>query len=155
MEAILILLGALVLAGVLLWGLDHLQGRTSRNAMGDIDVAGPSENPTQSDLHIENPTQSHGNQECVADCALRSVCPSEEMLRNERAAENVYYEDEELDAFAGRAADSYTPEEVEQWRDILYTLRPEEVVPWTHSLHRRGIAIPTALRDELLSLVKR
>ncbi len=36
-------------------------------------------------------------------------------------------DDEELDRFAGRAADNYTDEEVEEFSEVLYTMQPEEV----------------------------
>ena len=67
-------------------------------------------------------------------------------------AEIVYFDDEELDAFKGRAADAYTPEEEEQFRDVLYTLRPEEVAAWGRSIQLRGITLPTAVKDELIML---
>ena len=67
-------------------------------------------------------------------------------------AEIVYFDDEELDAFKGRAADAYTPEEEEQFRDVLYTLRPEELAAWGRSIQLRGINLPTAVKDELIML---
>ena len=65
----------------------------------------------------------------------------------------VYYEDEELDAYAGRAADAYTDGEAEDFRDVLLTLRPDEIAPWARSLQLRGIELPDAVRDELLMIV--
>ena len=34
-----------------------------------------------------------------------------------------YFDDEELDVFKGRQSDSYTDEEAEQFREVMYTLR--------------------------------
>jgi len=64
----------------------------------------------------------------------------------------VYYDDEELDRYAGREPDSYDDREVEEFREVLYTLIPSDVYPWGVSLTGRGIALPFQLRDEWLML---
>ena len=63
-----------------------------------------------------------------------------------------YFDDEELDAFKGRTADSYSDDEVEQFAYILHTMQPEEVAAWCHSLLLRGINLPEELRDEMMML---
>jgi hypothetical protein len=63
-----------------------------------------------------------------------------------------YFDDEELDAFKGRAADSYSDDEVEQFAYILHTMQPEEVAAWCRSLLLRGINLPEELRDEMMML---
>ncbi len=65
----------------------------------------------------------------------------------------VYYDDEELDRFRGRTPESYTPEETEEFRDVLMTLLPEDVAGWSRSIQVREIALPTDVRDELLLIV--
>lgn len=81
-------------------------------------------------------------------CGLHAVC--------ERQAASVdgpdYFDDEELDRFAGRDAATYTPEETEEFRAVLYTLIPSDVFPWGASLTRRRIALPDSLRDEWIML---
>lgn len=67
--------------------------------------------------------------------------------------EIVYYDDEELDRFRGREADSYTTEEIEEFRDVLLTLLPEDVAGWSRSIQVREITLPTEIRDELLLIV--
>ena len=64
-----------------------------------------------------------------------------------------YFEDEELDSFAGRRSDGYTDEEAEQFEEVLTTLRPEEVAAWNRSLILRGISVPDQIKDELLMLL--
>ena len=49
-----------------------------------------------------------------------------------------YYDDEELDTYKGRAADDYSEEEVEQFAEVLYTMKPEEVAGWHRILMRWG-----------------
>jgi hypothetical protein len=64
-----------------------------------------------------------------------------------------YYNDEELDRFRGRPSDGYTDAEVEEFREVLYTCREEEVAGWSRSLQLRGIELPDALKDELFLIV--
>ncbi len=65
----------------------------------------------------------------------------------------VYFDDEELDRFIGRKADEYTPEEIEEFRDVLLTLLPEDVAGWSRSIQVRGITLPSEIREELLMIV--
>ena len=67
--------------------------------------------------------------------------------------EILYYDDEELDRFIGRPADSYSPKETEEFRDVLMTLRPEDVPGWARSITQRRLELPSDVRDELLILV--
>lgn len=61
----------------------------------------------------------------------------------------VYFEDEELDAYVGRSADSYTREEIEEFREILDTLQPNEISPWLKSLKLRRVELPVELEDKV------
>ncbi len=78
----------------------------------------------------------------------------QECLLEASAKEIEYFDDEELDAFKGRKADCYTDEEVEQFADILYTMKQEEVKDWAVSLSLRGINIPDRLKDEVIMLIE-
>ena len=51
------------------------------------------------------------------------------------------------------APDAYPDEAVEEFRDVMLTLRPEEIAPWARSIQLRGIALPEAVREELLMIV--
>lgn len=95
------------------------------------------------------PQKRNGTDNCASQCAGNNAsCTAECMLR--AAVEPAeYYEDEELDLFKGRPADSYNDNEIEQFRDVLYTLRPGEVTGWVCSLQKRGIALPLCLNDEM------
>ena len=66
---------------------------------------------------------------------------------------NLDYEDEELDDYRGKASDAYTAAEVEQFEEVLTTMRPEEVHGWLRSLQLRGVALPDALKDEAYMIV--
>ena len=81
-------------------------------------------------------------------CGLHEVCEKESL----RALEDVeYYEDEELDRFRGRT--TYSDEEIEECREVLYTMRTDEVAGWLHSLELRRVNLPDELKDEVLLLV--
>ena len=134
MEPALILLGVLAVVGLVLWQLDGRRSDSRSDGSADTDTVVPT-------------------QSCTDDeCALHSVCPSEQLLTATCSDKVVYYDDEELDQYKDRGGDSYTDEEIEQFREVLYTLRPGEVLAWYHSLQRRGVPIPDCLRDELLML---
>lgn len=85
-------------------------------------------------------------------CGQHEVCEKDSLLAGVSEAVE-YFDDEELDAYAGRAADAYTGAEEEQFRDILLSLLPDDVAPWARSLQLRGIELPQAVRDELLLMV--
>ena len=82
------------------------------------------------------------NQKCEQVCLMEAATKPIE-----------YFDDEELDAFKGRAADSYTDDEVEQFAYILHTMQPDDVAAWSRSLTLRGINIPDEIRDEVILLV--
>lgn len=82
-------------------------------------------------------------------CGLHAVC--EKGLSAD--GKPVYYDDEELDRFAGRQPDEYSDEEEEEFREVLYTLLPPDIYPWGVSLTQRNVALPSSLRDEWLLMV--
>ncbi len=77
-------------------------------------------------------------QECMMEAATKEI---------------EYYDDEELDRFKGRASDAYTDEEVEEFANVLYTMRPEEVTGWNRSLILRGIHLPDPIKDEVIGFL--
>ncbi len=79
---------------------------------------------------------------CERDSLLASVSPQVE-----------YFDDEELDAYRGRRADGYSDTEIEQFRDILLTLQPDDIAPWARSVQLRGIELSAPVREELLLIV--
>lgn len=84
-------------------------------------------------------------------CGLHIVCEKETLSPFTTKIE--YYEDEELDRFAGRGVNEYSEEETEEWRDILLTLRPEEIAGWARSVQLRELQMPASIRDELLLII--
>lgn len=83
-------------------------------------------------------------------CGMHEVC---EKATEAALDEQLYYDDEELDAYRGRPADSYTEAETDAFREVLLTLRRTEILAWDSALQARGIALPTPLRDEMVLLL--
>ena len=84
-------------------------------------------------------------------CGMHLVCEKDTL--SPISDEIIYYDDEELDRFIGRDPHSYTPEKTEEFRDVLMTLRPEDVPGWARSVTQRHLELPPDVRDELLMLV--
>lgn len=133
MEVAAIILGALVAVGAVLYIHHRL---TSGGAVEETDPA------------AEAPADAAG-EEC---CGMHITCEKDSLITglDDRIE---YYDDEELDRYAGRDAGSYTAEETEQFRDVLLTLLPEDIAGWARSISMRGIALPPDVRDELLMIV--
>ena len=89
----------------------------------------------------------------VECCGQHQVCEKESLLAAV-SKQIEYYDDEELDRFKGRSSDSYTEAETEEFRDVLYTMREDEVAGWSRSLQLRGVALPDAVRDEVILIVE-
>ena len=124
---------AMVVIGVILYIHDRFTNKSGETSPG-----------------VEPPVQQDS---CSADCCgSNEVCPSEMMLRHINDP-IVYYDDEELDAFKGRAANDYNDEELEQWRDVLYTLKHDDLMGWERSIKKRGIILPEVIKDEFISLL--
>lgn len=129
MKGALIILAATILMGLILYLLHHY----------NLKKNGGTEPP----IITERP------EGC---CGQHEVCEKESLLSGV-SKDIVYYEDEELDNYKGMGADEYTNEQIEQFRDILYTLSPEEVAGWTRSIQLREITLPSIIQDELLMIV--
>jgi hypothetical protein len=85
-------------------------------------------------------------------CGQHEVCEKESLLAAV-SKEIEYYEDEELDRFRGRTGDAYLPDEIEEFREVLYTMREDEVAGWVRSLQLREVELPDALKDEVCMIV--
>ena len=134
MTGALIILAVTVLTGALLYLLQRFMPRRKSDAKTD-----PSDSSDASNARPEGCCGQHLT--CEKDSLLAAVSKDIE-----------YFEDEELDAYRGGAPEGYTDEQIEQFRDVLYTLRPEELAAWGRSIQLRGINLPTAVKDELIML---
>lgn len=85
-------------------------------------------------------------------CGQHQICEKESLLAAV-SKQIEYYDDEELDRFKGRPSDGYSKEEIEEFRDILYSMQEVDVAGWSRSLQLRGIELPDELKDELFLIV--
>lgn len=139
----LIILGALIAVGSILYLLDKKQSGIAADQLQAKDG-----DPGQSAV-VSGPDAASDSEVC---CGMHLTCEKDSLLAD--VSDRVeYFDDEELDRFSGRTADSYTPEETEEFRDVLMTLIPADIAPWARSIQLRGIILPPEIRDELLFLV--
>lgn len=101
---------------------------------------GEEEEPLQEGVSCNtcNGKNTKCEQECMMEAATKDI---------------IYYDDEELDRFKGRSADDYNDEEVEEFAEVLYTMKTEEVAGWNRSLILRGINLPNPLKDEVIGIL--
>lgn len=97
----------------------------------------------------DEPAVNPADMEC---CGQHEVCEKESLLA--AVSQQIeYYDDEELDRFKGREGDEYSEEEAEEFRNILYTMRQEEVAGWIRSLQLRQVNLPDEVKDEVFLIV--
>ena len=85
-------------------------------------------------------------------CGQHEVCELDSLLAAV-SKQIEYYDDEELDRFRGVEPGDYPDEAVDEFREVLYTLREVEVAGWLRSLQLRGVNLPDELKDEAFLIV--
>ena len=85
-------------------------------------------------------------------CGEHLVCERETLLQTNATPE--YYDDEELDALSGIAAENYTEEQENAIRSVFGTLQEQDVPGWCRSMQLRNIALPPDVREEALLIVR-
>lgn len=82
-------------------------------------------------------------------CGQHETCERDSLLA--AVSKKIeYYNDEELDRFQGVEADAYDEEAVEEFSEVLYTLREVEVAGWLRSLQLQRDQFAGALKVEAL-----
>lgn len=132
---LILIIGLIILAGLAMTvGLVHNRRIQKKIESGELEAV---------------PEIVEADVEC---CGQHEVCEKESLLA--AVSKKVeYYEDEELDRFRGRPSDEYNEEEVEEFREIMYTCKEDEVAGWSRSLQLRGVELPDELKDELFLIV--
>lgn len=138
MKGALIILAALILTGLVLYLLHR------RDVKRGTDLP-----PTMGPMPDRKQDEDGDDSAC---CGMHITCEKDSLLA--AVSKKIeYYDDEELDTYAGRGAEDYSEEEIEQFRDVLLTLLPQDIAGWGRSLQLRGISLPSAVREELLMIV--
>ncbi|MDA3881082.1 MAG: hypothetical protein PF436_11900 [Prolixibacteraceae bacterium] len=84
-------------------------------------------------------------------CGAHEVCEYDEIKMDESRIE--YYDDEELDQFKHIASNDFDDLQIDQFREVLYTLKTDEIRYWLLSIERRKINLPSILQDEARMLM--
>lgn len=151
MTGALVILAALIVIGALLYLTDvkYFRHHHANNA-----PVPDKDQETDLDNHynhksIYKETKYPTDEEIC--CGQHLVC--EKTSLSVVSDEIVYYDDEELDRFSGRNPLDYSFEEIEEFRDVLLTLLPQDVAGWARSITLRKIELPPEVKDELFLII--
>jgi hypothetical protein len=101
------------------------------------------------DLPAEpEPIEYPVNSDC---CGAHEICEFDESKYNPEIIE--YFDDEELDVLRNMKEEEITASHMDDLREVLYTLRTEEIGKWLTSLSRRHIHLPAILQQEARQLM--
>lgn len=84
-------------------------------------------------------------------CGAHEVCDFDQIKMDESIIE--YYDDEDLDIYTNKNEKDYTNSQIEQFREVLYTLKTKEIKHWLLSIERRKISLPPILVSEARTLM--
>ena len=79
-------------------------------------------------------------------CGAHAICEKGLKKVDEKIE---YFDDEELDLYRGIPSDQFNDEQIDQFREVLYSIRPEELSDWFISLEKRGLELPDVLKQEI------
>jgi hypothetical protein len=85
-------------------------------------------------------------------CGANEVCEKKSLMAA-FMEKPEYFDDEELDRYARRDSAQYAPQEVDEFREVFYSLLDDEKPRWIRSLQMRDISLPDQLKDEVLLFV--
>ncbi|HBG58394.1 phospholipase [Proteiniphilum sp. UBA1028] len=85
-------------------------------------------------------------------CGAHEVCEKDSLIAA-FVEQPEYFDDEELDRYARRDSAQYASSEVDEFREVFYSVLDEEKPRWVRSLQMRGISLPDQLKDEVLMFV--
>ena len=93
-------------------------------------------------------TTSEPLEEC---CGAHEICETD--LLNKLSEEIIYYEDEELDTYRNYEENDYSDEQIDEFREVLYSLKENEIEAWLRSLELRKIELPSIIKSEVVFML--
>lgn len=84
-------------------------------------------------------------------CGAHEICEADLEKLDDSIIE--YFDDEELDAYKNIDENQYNDNQIDEFREVLYTLKVSEIQNWLLSIERRKIKLPTALLPEARMLI--
>lgn len=85
-------------------------------------------------------------------CGNHEVCEKDSLIAA-FTEKPEYFDDEELDNYKFKESFEYEESEVEEFREIFYSILDEEKPRWIRSLQLRGISLPDQMKDEVLMVI--
>ncbi|MGQ1909884.1 hypothetical protein ACT3CE_08855 [Marinifilum sp. RC60d5] len=84
-------------------------------------------------------------------CGAHEICETD--LLNKLSEEIIYYEDEDLDAYKNFEENDYNDDQIDEFREVLYSLKEKEIEGWIKSLDLRKIEMPSVIKSELVFML--
>jgi hypothetical protein len=84
-------------------------------------------------------------------CGAHEICETD--LLNKMSEEIIYYEDEELDEYKNFEENDYNDDQIDEFREVLYSLKEKEIEGWIRSLELRKIEMPSVIKSELVFMM--
>ena len=84
-------------------------------------------------------------------CGAHEICEFDASLFDEEQID--YFDDEELDELRNIREEDFTTKNMDDLREVLYTLQTNEIGKWITSLSRRHIHLPDILKQEARQLM--
>ena len=100
---------------------------------------------------IEPETQEEPREVASDCCGAHEICEFDESAFNEEII--VYFNDEELDELRNIREADLTASQIDDLREVLYTMKTNEISKWIISLERRHIHLPEILKQEARQLM--
>lgn len=161
----IILLIAFILLGVLIALLNkYTRPKKQDTASVPSPLTGSETNAASPDSRLDNSSAHQLSQSSSSDaasdeeyqrpdgcCGAHEVCENESLLAANTKI--IYFADEELDDFKDRDPESYTTEEIEQFEEVFFTLRENELVDWLKSLQLRHVPLPPSIKEQALMII--
>ncbi|MBN2598546.1 hypothetical protein [Labilibaculum sp.] len=86
-------------------------------------------------------------------CGAHEICETD--LINRMSEEIIYYEDEELDAYKSFEENDFNDDQIDEFREVLYSLKENEMEGWLRSLELRKIQLPSIIKSEVVFMLVR
>lgn len=84
-------------------------------------------------------------------CGAHEICETDLLLK--MSEEIIYYEDEELDVYKNFEEDDFNDDQIDEFREVLYSLKENEIEGWLRSLELRKIVLPSIIKSELVFML--
>lgn len=159
----IILLAAFILLGIVIALLnkyarpkkeeqpDNRLDKSTNQLSGESNSAESSKQLNDSPNHQITDSQQEEYERPEGCCGAHEVCENESLLASNTKI--IYFADEELDDFKDRDPESYSSEEIEQFEEVFFTLRENELVDWLKSLQLRHVPLPPAIKEQALMII--